>query len=97
MITLSTSAIRPRPLAVVARASRGSTASSIEPARYSGAISVVGQPNANTGMVGYPSRPSGRTPLAALASSSCRAQQRAHVRLAIVDAGPAGRGARSCR
>ena len=44
---------------------------------YSGAISVVGQPNANTGMVGYPSRPSGRTPLAALSEFDGGAQQRA--------------------
>jgi hypothetical protein len=41
-----------------------------DPVRYSGDISVVGQPNANTGKVMYPSRPSGRTPLAALSSSA---------------------------
>src|SRR4051812_25578336 len=45
-------------------------ASSTDPARYSRDISVVGQPNANTGKVMYPSRPSGRTPLAALSNSA---------------------------
>ena len=62
------------------------SAPSIEPAMYSGAISVVGQPNANHATVGYPSRPSGRTPLAALTSSTV-ARSSGWRRLPIVDEG----------
>ena len=53
---------------------------------YSGDISVVGKPNANTGKVMYPSRPSGRTPLAALMSSAI-ARNSGRPRLSTVDPG----------
>src|ERR1700754_183466 len=55
----------------------------MEPAMYSGAISDVGQPRKNAGMVGYPSRPNGRTPLAAFASS--RPARSTGLRSPIVD------------
>ena len=66
---VSSSAIRPRVPRKSPRRPRR-TASSIEPAMNNGDISDVGQPNANTGMVMYPSRAMGRTPLAALTNSA---------------------------
>ena len=66
---VSANAIRPRRAAKSPRSPRR-TASSIERARHHGAASPVGQPKKNTGIVTYPSRPSGRTALAALTSSA---------------------------
>src|ERR1700681_1681827 len=68
-MAVSTKANRPRGPRKSPRRPRR-TASRTEPARYSGDISVVGQPKANTPRVMYPSRPSGRTPLAALSNSA---------------------------
>src|ERR1700694_5768930 len=69
VIAVSSKAVRP-PQPLKSPRSPRRTASSIEPVMYSGAISVVGHPNANTGSVMYPSRPSGRTPLRALTNSA---------------------------